>query len=70
MAFEQVCLDLEGEGYEVQPFIIPAVAINAPHRRDRIWFVAHRKNEYEKRSDAKRDNTGKSKTQIGTVHHV
>jgi DNA (cytosine-5)-methyltransferase 1 len=41
MVFEQVCLDLEGEGYEVQPFIIPAVAVNAPHRRDRVWFVAH-----------------------------
>jgi len=40
MVLEQVCADLEGEGYEVQPFIIPAVAINAPHRRDRIWFVA------------------------------
>jgi len=40
MVFEQVCLDLENSGYEVQPFIIPAVAVNAPHRRDRIWFVA------------------------------
>ncbi|MFA5961972.1 MAG: DNA (cytosine-5-)-methyltransferase [Parcubacteria group bacterium] len=41
MVFEQVCLDLENSGYEIQPFIIPAVAVNAPHRRDRIWFVAH-----------------------------
>lgn len=41
MVFEQVCSDLEAEGYEVQPFIIPAVAVNAPHRRDRVWFVAH-----------------------------
>jgi len=40
LVFEQVCLDLEAEGYEVQPFIIPAAAKNAPHRRDRIWFVA------------------------------
>ena len=42
LVFEQVCLDLEGEGYEVQPFIIPAVAVNAPHRRDRVWVVANR----------------------------
>lgn len=42
MVLEQVCADLESEGYQVQPFIIPAVALNAPHRRDRIWFVAHR----------------------------
>lgn len=41
LVFEQVCLDLEASGYEVQPFIIPAVAVNAPHRRDRIWFIAH-----------------------------
>lgn len=40
MVFEQVCLDLEAIGYEVQPFVIPACAVNAPHRRDRIWFVA------------------------------
>ena len=41
MVFEQVCSDLENEGYEVQPIIIPAVAVNAPHRRDRVWFIAH-----------------------------
>ena len=41
LVFEQVCSDLETAGYEVQAFIIPAVAVNAPHRRDRIWFVAH-----------------------------
>ena len=40
LVFEQVCLDLETEGYEVQPFVIPAAAKNAPHRRDRVWFVA------------------------------
>jgi len=40
LVFEQVCLDLEGAGYEVQPFIIPACAKNAPHRRDRVWIVA------------------------------
>ena len=41
MVFEQVCTDLESEGYEVQPFIIPACAVNAPHRRDRIWIIAN-----------------------------
>lgn len=44
VVFKQVCLDLESEGYEVQPFIIPAVAVNAPHRRDRVWIVANRSN--------------------------
>lgn len=45
MVFEQVCTDLESEGYDVQPVIIPAVAVNAPHRRDRIWFVAYSTND-------------------------
>ena len=43
LVFEQVCLDLEAEGYEVQAFIIPAASKNAPHRRDRCWFVAYSK---------------------------
>lgn len=42
MVFEQVCSDMETEGYEIQPFILPACAVGAPHRRDRCWFVAHR----------------------------
>lgn len=41
LVFEQVQTDLEAEGYEVQAFILPACGVNAPHRRDRIWFVAH-----------------------------
>jgi DNA (cytosine-5)-methyltransferase 1 len=38
---DRVCSDLEEIGYEVQPIIIPACAVNAPHRRDRVWIVAH-----------------------------
>lgn len=41
LVFDEVCADLEREGYEVQPFLIPAAGVNAPHRRDRIWFVAN-----------------------------
>ena len=41
LVFEEVCVDLETQGYEVQPYILPAVSKNAPHRRDRVWFVAH-----------------------------
>ena len=41
LVFEHLLVDLENEGYEVQPIIIPACAVNAPHRRDRVWIVAH-----------------------------
>jgi DNA (cytosine-5)-methyltransferase 1 len=44
MVFEQVQADLETEGYESAAFILPACAVNAPHRRDRIWFIAHAKD--------------------------
>ena len=37
---ETICKDLEREGYSVQPMLIPACAVGAPHRRDRVWFVA------------------------------
>ena len=40
LVFDEVQSELEAEGYEVTPFLLPACAVNAPHRRDRIWFVA------------------------------
>lgn len=43
LVFDQVQADLEAQGYEVAPVILPAVSVNAPHKRDRIWFVAHSK---------------------------
>ena len=39
---ETICRDLECEGYSVQPVLIPACSVGAPHRRDRVWFIAHR----------------------------
>lgn len=39
---ETVCRDLEQEGYSIQPVVIPACAVGAPHRRDRIFFIAYR----------------------------
>ena len=36
-----VLSDLEAEGYEVQPYILPAAGVGAPHQRYRVWIVAH-----------------------------
>jgi len=41
MELDNVLSDLESEGYAVQPFIIPACAVDARHRRDRVWIIAH-----------------------------
>jgi DNA (cytosine-5)-methyltransferase 1 len=42
LVFHEVQSDLEAEGYEVLPFLLPAAGVNAPHRRERIWFIAYR----------------------------
>lgn len=42
---DRICNDLESIGYSVQPIIIPACAVGAPHRRDRIWFIANSNRE-------------------------
>jgi DNA (cytosine-5)-methyltransferase 1 len=44
LVFHEVQVDLEAEGYEVFPYVLPAVSVNAPHRRDRVWFVAYSNN--------------------------
>jgi len=50
LVFETCCTDLEALGYSVQSFIVPACATGAPHRRDRVWIVAHSDNKREKRT--------------------
>lgn len=39
MVFQEVQTELEAEGYKVLPFLLPAASVNAPHKRDRVWFV-------------------------------
>jgi DNA (cytosine-5)-methyltransferase 1 len=41
MELDRVLSDLESEGYAVQSLVIPACAVDAKHRRDRVWIVAH-----------------------------
>ena len=50
-------------GYEVQPFVIPACAVGAPHRRDRIWIVAHR-------TDARLENQQKREVVASSTWHT
>jgi DNA (cytosine-5)-methyltransferase 1 len=64
LVFEEVQTDLEAQGYEVQSYVLPAAGVqNAPHRRDRVWFVAHsnsngqhkRNGEHEEQSSEGRE---------------
>jgi DNA (cytosine-5)-methyltransferase 1 len=41
MALDDVCSDLESEGYEVWPIVFPSHALGAWHKRDRLWIVAN-----------------------------
>jgi len=41
MELDNYVSDLEAEGYETRTFLLPACAVDAPHRRDRVWIVAY-----------------------------
>jgi DNA (cytosine-5)-methyltransferase 1 len=43
MGLDQVLSDLETLDYTCRPFVVPACAVDAPHRRDRVWIVANAK---------------------------
>jgi DNA (cytosine-5)-methyltransferase 1 len=44
MALDGVLSDLESAGYTCQPIVLPACAVNAPHKRDRVFIIAHSKH--------------------------
>ena len=54
LGLDTVLADLEGKNYSVQTFVIPACALNAPHRRDRVWIVAHTNQNSEPTINEKR----------------
>jgi len=60
LVFHEVQTDLEAAGYEVWPYVLPACAVNAPHRRDRVWFVAFKDtNKDGWRSNLREKESGK-----------
>jgi DNA (cytosine-5)-methyltransferase 1 len=71
MVLRQVQDDLEGEGFEVQCFLIPASGIGAWHQRFRVWIVGHSKHNgllaAEKRSRDKKINGGTQEGQNQTI---
>lgn len=69
---QRICTDLESHGYAVQPVLIPACAVGAPHRRDRVFIVARRVEAVSKDSMHSRQLYGQdevegSERNIGNV---
>ena len=68
MGIDEVLSDLEAENYSARPFVIPACGVDAPHRRDRVWIVAHTQINRNRRTSrqgeeangevSKRDDSG------------
>src|SRR6056300_1215025 len=71
MVLRQVQDDLEGEGFEVQCFLIPASGIGAWHQRNRVWIVGHSKHNgllaAEKRCRDQEINGGSQEGQNQTI---
>lgn len=55
LALDDVLVDLEGLGYAARPFVIPACAVGARHRRDRVWIIACNTNREGKSARAVHD---------------
>ena len=54
---QRICSDLESHGYAVQPVLVPACAVGAPHRRDRVFIVARRNDAPYPNGTRARDNS-------------
>ena len=71
MVLRQVLNDLEGEGFEVQCFLIPASGIGAWHQRYRTWIIGHSKHNgllaAEKRTRDQEANGGSQKRKEETI---
>jgi len=62
MELDKVLFDLEGEGYTCWTFVLPACAVDAHHRRDRVWVVAH--------TDSKSQPVGSQYEQRMVAHSI
>lgn len=59
---ERICRDLESKGYSVQPMLIPACAVGAPHRRDRVFILAHNASDTDNNTDVRKPGKHESES--------
>lgn len=79
LVFDEVQSDMEAEGYGVLPFLLPACAKNAPHRRDRIWFIAYsdgseqtnrRRKDSKEKGEIRRNEASDVPRELSSVRDV
>lgn len=66
LGLDQVLADLEAEGYASRTFIVPACGVDAPHRRDRLWIVAHTDSQGEPDGA---EHVGEGERLVGDAQH-
>jgi DNA (cytosine-5)-methyltransferase 1 len=60
MVLETVCADLESAGFEVQPYLVPACAVGAIHKRERVWVLAY-SHRFRQRRNMQKNSLQKTK---------
>ena len=66
MELDNVLSDLEAEGYAAQTFVLPACSVDAKHRRDRVWIVAHSNGQGEPNES---EYAGAGQRVLGNAEH-
>jgi len=72
LGLDKTITDLENEGYTTRTFIIPALAVDASHQRNRVWIVAHtgsKANNKQSTLGKNSNNMEKSKETIRSEYH-
>jgi DNA (cytosine-5)-methyltransferase 1 len=70
VVFEEVCADLESCGYEVQPILLAAAGVGAPHKRERVWFIATNTNSIRQHERECDNEVNTSKGGINALNDI
>jgi DNA (cytosine-5)-methyltransferase 1 len=65
MELDHACSDLEAEGYTCWPLVLPACAVGAPHRRDRVWIIAFAQDTNRRKQ--RRSSTARNQSELGHI---
>ena len=70
LGLDRVLADLEAIGYTCRPVVVPACALNAPHRRDRVWLMAHADDQRVNRAGPRSAGRDESADEGFTLAHA